>query len=210
MSIKKRLLLFFLITICQAIYLPLNRWLENGTVLKIPLDDLIPIQPIWAVPYVLWMVSWYILWFFATLKMPEALFKQLVVSSLVVILSAMVFFYAFPTYVPRRPVDDSAFGAIFLKLVYSADDLYCAFPSGHIYLCTLSALYFSRWHPRTTLVWIGIVALVAVSTLLTGQHFLVDIPGGLFFAFAGDLVGRKLVLPSFSTFFSSEREITSA
>lgn len=182
-----------LIIISQAIYLPLNRLLQGGVALKLPVDNLIPIQPIWAIPYAVWMACWFVLWFWAALRMPDKLYRQLFVTSLVVILSSMVFFTVYPTYVPRRPVDEAAFGAIFLKMVYSSDGLYCAFPSGHIYLCTLTALYFSRWHPRSTSLWILIWIIVAVSTLLTGQHFILDIAGGLIFAFLGDFIGRQII-----------------
>jgi membrane-associated phospholipid phosphatase len=192
MSIKRRIAYFFIIVACQAIYLPLNRFLSSGVVIKLPVDDLIPIQPIWAIPYMLWMVSWFGLWFWAALRMPEKLYRQLFVTALVVILSAMIFFFVYPTYVPRKPVDATALGAVFLQSVYSADGLYCAFPSGHIYLCTLTAIFFSRWHPRSTWFWVAILIIVSLSTLLTGQHFIMDIFGGLIFAFLGVIIGKRL------------------
>jgi membrane-associated phospholipid phosphatase len=192
MSKTRRIACFFVIVACQAIYLPLNRFLVGGMELKLPIDNLIPIQPIWAVPYMLWMVSWFGLWFWAALRMPDKLYRQLFVSALVVILSAMVFFAVYPTYIIRKPVDPTSLGAVFLQTVYSSDGLYCAFPSGHIYLCTLTAIFFSRWHPCSTWFWVTVLIIVSISTLLTGQHYIVDIPGGLIFAFLGVFVGRRL------------------
>ncbi|GAP21690.1 phosphatase PAP2 family protein [Leptolinea tardivitalis] len=193
MTQKKRLLLFGLILLAQAIYLPLNRGLQNGTALNLPIDNLIPIYPVWAVPYVLWMVSWFALWLWAAFKMPEKLYRQMIISGLVTIVSAMIFFLLVPTYVPRKPVDEMAFGAIFLQLLYSADGLYCAFPSGHIYLCALTGYFFSNWFPKTRWLWAGILMIVGLSTLFTGQHYVTDLLGGLIFAGFGILMGRRLM-----------------
>ncbi len=192
MTVKRRLVYFGILLCCQAIYLPLNRFSQGGVVLKLRIDDLIPIQPVWAIPYILWMISWIFLWFWAALRMPEKIYKQLFISALVVILSAMVFFVLYPTYIPRKPVDGTALGASILQWIYSADGLYCAFPSGHIYLCTLTGVFFSRWHPRTTWMWIIVLLLVSLSTLFTGQHFIIDIFGGLLFSLLGVYLGDRL------------------
>lgn len=192
MTRTRRLTYFGLILLAQAIYLPLNRFLQSGMILKLPLDDLIPIQPIWSIPYGLWMISWIGLWLWAALRMPDQLYKKLFASAMVTILLAMATFILMPTYVPRKPVDPSALGAVFLQSIYAADGLFCAFPSGHIYLCTLTAIFFSRWHPRSKWVWIVILGMVSISTLLTGQHFILDIPAGMIYAFVGVYIGNIL------------------
>ncbi|MEI8131786.1 MAG: phosphatase PAP2 family protein [Leptolinea sp.] len=195
MTIKKRLLYFILFILSQAIYLPLNKYLQGGVALKLPLDLIIPILPGWAIPYSLWMISWFWLSLWATLKMPADLFKSYAAATLIVILSAMVFFTLYPTYVDRLPVQGSGFGTDVLRWVYSNDGLYCAFPSGHIYLATLTALFYSRWHPRSSWFWTIILLIVACSTLFTGQHYILDVVGGLVFALTGTFLGVKLSQP---------------
>ena len=195
MTIKKRLLYFILFILSQAIYLPLNKYLQGGVALKLPLDLIIPILPGWAIPYSLWMISWFWLSLWAALKMPADLFKSYTTATLIVILSAMVVFTVFPTYVDRLPVQGSGFGTDVLRWVYSNDGLYCAFPSGHIYLATLTALFYSRWHPRSTWFWSIILLIIACSTLFTGQHYILDVVGGLVFALTGTFLGVKLSQP---------------
>ncbi|HEX7556471.1 MAG TPA: phosphatase PAP2 family protein [Leptolinea sp.] len=192
MKKTKRFLIFGLFLVSQAIYLPLNKFLQGGVALKLPLDNLIPIIPWWSLPYVLWMFCWFWLWFWASMRMPDGLFKVFSTSALIVILSSMLFFAVFPTFVLRNPVKGTGFGADLLRYVYASDGLYCAFPSGHIYLCTLTALFFSRWHPRSTWLWGLVFLTVTCSTLFTGQHYILDIVGGLIFAFGGTYLGTRL------------------
>ena len=195
MTTKKRLIYFILFILSQAIYLPLTKNLHGGVSLRLPLDQNIPILPSWSIPYSLWMISWFWLSLWAALKMPADLFKSYATATLIVILSAMVVFTVYPTYVDRLPVQGSGFGTDVLRWVYSNDGLYCAFPSGHIYLATLTALFYSRWYPRFTWFWAIILLAVSCSTLFTGQHYILDVVGGLVFAIAGAFLGVKLSRP---------------
>jgi membrane-associated phospholipid phosphatase len=192
MSKTKRLIFFSLFIFSQSIYLPLNKLLQGGIALKIPLDVMIPVIPGWSIPYVLWMISWFWLSLWAALKMPAELFKSYCISTLIVILSAMAVYVVFPTFVDRQPVQGSGFGTNLLRWVYSNDGLYNAFPSGHIYLATITALYYSRWYPRTGLLWAIILLIVTCSTVFTGQHYILDVIGGLVFAIAGTYLGLKI------------------
>lgn len=50
---------------------------------------------------------------------------------------------------------------------------------------TLLALFFCRWYPRQTLLWILILVIVSLSTLFTGQHYILDVLGGYAVAYNG-------------------------
>jgi membrane-associated phospholipid phosphatase len=82
-----------------------------------------------------------------------------------------------------------------LRWIYSNDGRYNAFPSGHIYLVTLTSLFYSRWYPRTTWLWAIIILVVSCSTLFTGQHYILDIAGGLLFAVVGTYLGEIISKP---------------
>jgi len=58
-------------------------------------------------------------------------------------------------------------------------------PSGHVYITTLLALSFSRWHPRYKILWAVVVVIVSLSTLFTAQHYILDVVGGYIVALAG-------------------------
>jgi membrane-associated phospholipid phosphatase len=195
MTTTKRFLFFILIICSQAIYLPLNKYLQGGTALKTHLDELIPIIAGWSIPYILWMVSWFWLSLWAVLKMPENLVKTYWTATLIVILSAMCVYILFPTYVDRSTVQGNGFEADVLRWIYAQDGLYNAFPSGHIYLATLTCLFYSRWHPQSTWFWAIILLVVCCSTLFTGQHYILDVVGGLIFALSGTYLARRLTEP---------------
>ena len=51
MNNVKRLIWCALLFGIQLMYFPLNRYLQGGVELKTPLDDHLPIWPIWVIPY---------------------------------------------------------------------------------------------------------------------------------------------------------------
>jgi membrane-associated phospholipid phosphatase len=193
MKTSKRILFFCLIILTQALYLPLNRFLQGGTAIYTPLDALIPIIPYWSIPYLLWMICWFCLCFWAALKMPVMIYKSYFTSTILVILSAMVVYLFFPTFVNRQSVQGTGFGVDLLRWIYSNDGLYNAFPSGHIYLVTLTTIFYSRWKPGYSWFWYAILLVVSCSTLFTGQHYIVDVIGGVVFALIGAYVGTRFV-----------------
>jgi membrane-associated phospholipid phosphatase len=68
------------------------------------------------------------------------------------------------------------------------------FPSSHVFFATLGALLVSRREPRRAVrvaTWALAVA-VCITTITSGQHYLIDIPGGAAAALFGYTVGRKL------------------
>jgi len=209
MTTTRRIFYFVLFIASQAIYLPLNKFLQGGTALKLSLDAMIPILPDWSIPYILWMFCWFWLSLWAALKMPDNLLKSYTAATLIVIHSAMLTYILFPTYVDRLPVQGAGLGADVLRWIYSNDGLYNAFPSGHIYLATLTALYYSRWYPRTAWFWAIILLVVSCSTLFTGQHYLLDVVGGMVFALTGVYLSGKLNEPGNIFKKNSSKESTS-
>lgn len=201
--IINRILSFVLVILLQSLYLPLNRTLSGGVLSHIRLDDFVPVFPVWTIPYVLWLPVCMILGFYATLKMPEDLFKAYFSASVFTISVSMLFFTIFPTYVQRPAVMGGDIFSGMLRTLYHNDRLYNAFPSGHVYLAVLTALFFIcwrssqnnslrsiRWDSWNTWIWVGLVIVVCLSTIFTGQHSIIDIPGGMLVAVAGYFFGR--------------------
>jgi membrane-associated phospholipid phosphatase len=98
-------------------------------------------------------------------------------------------FIIFPTYV--RPADLQGSDLFTLLLRHFHEDLgrYAAFPSGHVYITTLFVLFFGRWYPRFRFLGISILIIVSLSTLFTGQHYILDVLGGYLVAVAGYYFG---------------------
>jgi membrane-associated phospholipid phosphatase len=96
-----------------------------------------------------------------------------------------VCFLLYPTIAPRPAhVIDAGFGAWGLRFLYSADPPYNCFPSLHVAHSLLSALTCHRVHKKVGLVATLCAALVALSTLFTKQHYVLDVVAGMLLGIA--------------------------
>jgi len=147
--------------------------------------DVFPIQPVWIVVYVLCFPLWLFCIVWAVLKIEEQSFRALIAAAFLTISSGIAAFILFPTYVDLPQIAGTDFFSNLLRQIQESGGSYDALPSGHLYITTLFALFFTRWYPRTRLLWIGIVVLVSLSTLFTGQHYVLDVITGIVLAWLG-------------------------
>ncbi len=186
---RTRLAWLLTLLFVQLLYFPINRLVVGGVGLSIPLDAQIPLVPIWTIPYVLTLTWWAGCYIWAALEMKSGLFCSLVASTLFTMLTAYVFYLLYPTYVSRSIVDGNGWQFDMLRQLYANDRAYNAFPSGHTYTSLLILFYWWIWRPGLRWLWFGIVSLILVSTLLTHQHYLVDLLGGFIWAVVGFYFG---------------------
>ena len=189
MNRLKRLIWCVLLFGIQGLYFPLNRYLKGGMELKTPLDAHVPLWPIWLVPYALICVWWVVAFSWAAWKMEERLYEAFFIASAFVCVSALTIFAVFPTYVVRPTLPAGDFAAQLLNWIYAKDYMYNAFPSGHVYITTLIALFWSHWFPKWRWLWIATVVIIALATLFTHQHYVPDPIGGLALAWFGYRIG---------------------
>jgi membrane-associated phospholipid phosphatase len=185
MTWQKRLLWLAVILAVQWLYFPINRGVQGGRVLVTPWDALVPIWPIWVVPYLLAIAWWLGCFVWAAWKMDDDLYRALVVAALAVMLSSYAVFIFFPTYVERPVLEGRGWAVDLLQSLYDHDRVNNAFPSGHTYTTVLIVLFWWRWRPRLRWLWITIALVIVLSTLFSGQHHLVDPVGGAIWAWAG-------------------------
>ena len=145
------------------------------------LDRLIPLQPAWTLVYASHLV-------FLTVPVlimrQEEQIRRTFLAYLLVWITGYVCFLVYPTVLPRPGpnVIGQGFFAWCLRLVYSADEPRNNFPSLHVAHACVSALTCWRVHRGVGLaagVW---AALIALSTLFTKQHYVVDVISGMFLA----------------------------
>lgn len=189
MNKLKRLIWCALLFGIQALYFPLNRYLQGGSELKTSLDQYIPLWTIWVVPYSLVCVWWIIAYLWAAWRMDEKMYEALFIATAVMCVSALMVFTFYPTYIIRPDLSAGDWSARWLNWIYTNDHSYNAFPSGHVYITTLIALFWSRWYPRWRWLWMGSVVIIVFATLFTHQHYLPDPIGGLVFAWLGYRIG---------------------
>jgi membrane-associated phospholipid phosphatase len=187
-----RLTLLALVIALELLYVPVNRAASGGVILKLPIDDLIPLWSMWAVPYLISIVWWTAAFVWAAFKMPDDLYNALITGMIGVMLISYAIYLIFPTYVLRPDLSGTDWATSLVRAIYSGDRAYCAFPSGHTYATMLITLFWWKWQPRLRPLW-GITALIVLlSTLFTRQHYVLDVVGGIAMAFAGHYGGLWL------------------
>ena len=95
----------------------------------------------------------------------------------------------FPTRAPRPAVViGEGFAVWGLRFLYSADPPYNCFPSLHVAHSFVSALTCWRVHRPVGMVAVLCASVVAVSTLFTKQHYMIDVLAGVLLACAAAAV----------------------
>ena len=154
---------------------------------KLALDRVVPLQPAWALVY----GSLYL--FLIILPMlvvrQEEHIRRTVSAYLLVWIASYVGFLAYPTVAPRpTEVMGQGFGAWGLRLLYSADPPYNCFPSLHVAHSFVSALTCYRVHRELGIGATLCASLVAVSTLHSKQHYILDVFAGIFLAWVAYVI----------------------
>jgi membrane-associated phospholipid phosphatase len=184
LSWTKRLSLIVLVFCIQLIYIPTSMRTAGGIEPKLPFENW-PVWPVWILPYVSCYFFWLSSAIWAILNLDDRLFRALVAAALFVFTVANAIFIFFPTYVSQVTLAGNDPFTVLLRFIHDAGGRYSAFPSGHIYITTLMLLFLDRFYPRYKVLWIAILILVSLSTLFTGQHYLLDLLGGFLLASAG-------------------------
>lgn len=153
----------------------------NRLFLRTPIDQALPVVPVFAVPYVSLEPFIYgslvIFLLFRT-----RLFQSAVSSMIVTFLVSYLFFAFLQTYVDRPALTGTDPFTQMIRGVYASDHPYNDFPSLHVSTATIIAIHWWRFSKRSwpLIIWAGLIAL---STVMVKQHYVPDIAGGLALAF---------------------------
>jgi len=148
---------------------------------ELPLDRVVPLQPAWAFVYGSLYLFLIILPIFVVRQ--EDHIRRTVLAYLMVWIAAYVCFLAYPTVAPRPAnVVGDGFVVWGLRCLYSADPPYNCFPSLHVAHSFVSALTCYRAHREVGIAASLCASLVAVSTLFSKQHYILDVVAGVFLA----------------------------
>lgn len=144
------------------------------------LDDFFPLRAEWSVVYgSLFLAA--LLPVFVIHQ--QELVRRTINAFLATWLTAYAFFIAYPTVgMSSEDVAVDGFFSWALRLIYTSDTPYNCFPSLHVAQCFLAAFACHRVHRGVGAV-AGVWAfLVALSTLYTKQHYVLDALGGVLLA----------------------------
>ena len=181
-------------------YLFIGRLGGTPTTPDIGLDHWLPVVPAWS--FVYWSL-------FLAALLPvfvvhqQELVRRTVLAYLMAWLTAYAIFLVFPT-VTARPATwpGDGFADWAMRLILATDTRYNCFPSLHVAQCFLAAFAVHRVHRGVGAAAALWASLVAVSTLLTKQHYVLDVIAGVALAYAGYL----LFLRGFPRDATPERE----
>jgi membrane-associated phospholipid phosphatase len=99
-------------------------------------------------------------------------------------IGALAFIF-FPTYIVLPKITGADFFSVMLRTVQVMGGTHAALPSAHNYITMLTASLATHFYPRQRFLWIAVVVIVALSTLFTGQHYILDVAAGLAVGWAG-------------------------
>jgi membrane-associated phospholipid phosphatase len=179
----------------NIIYLITNRLLTGGIVPRIPLDEYIPLWPIWTIPYLLLLPYWLLMLVIMTLKMDEPRFRWIILAAMVSQYISVAAFILFPTYIERPILDPADSSQGLIAYLYSMDHVNNALPSMHMSLTTLIALGCWGWLPKLRWFWAATIPITIASTLFTKQHYVLDLVAGILLACAAYILAGILLHP---------------
>jgi len=159
-------------------YFPLNNLRGPVHSLELPVDRHISAIPAFVFPYLsLYLLLVISLWRF--LQVETKVFSILALAiGLDLAISYLVFLF-YQTQVERPTILGSDVSSGILRWVYSNDQPFNAFPSLHTSLSALMALLWGRVGSRFQPVIALWALLIIASTLLTKQHYIADVLGGI-------------------------------
>lgn len=146
-------------------------------------DAAIPLVPAWSLIY--GALYFFLIALPVFVVREEAHLRRTVWAFLSVWITAYACFLAWPTVAPRPDaVPGTGFGAWGLRLLYDLDPPYNCFPSLHVAHSFVAALASSRVHRGVGMAALVSASLVALSTLFTRQHYVLDVIAGVLMAIA--------------------------
>ncbi|HET7706054.1 MAG TPA: phosphatase PAP2 family protein [Thermoanaerobaculia bacterium] len=148
---------------------------------ELALDRALPLLPSWALIY--GALYLFLIVFPILAVRDEDHIRRTVYAYLFVWIIAYAVFILYPTQAPRPArVVGEGFAVWGLQALYSSDPPYNCFPSLHVAHSFVSALTLLPLHRRLGIIATVAATLVALSTLFTKQHYVLDAVAGVLLA----------------------------
>jgi len=171
-------------------YLTANRLIDINRChsLTTTLDNLTPFIPAFIIPYLFIYV--FTLLPALIIKSRKVFLKTITGGGLLIIASATIF-VIYPVHVPRPPEIPAGFLGWIFNSLHWVDKPVCGFPSLHVGITLFPTLIVFRENRKWGWFFVVMAILTFFSTLLTKQHVIYDVLGGIFMAFLMDWLVMK-------------------
>jgi membrane-associated phospholipid phosphatase len=191
---KNGLICLFLATgvyVASKVYAVLN---HGPAVLNLrtPLDDVLPVVPIFVIPYNSLEPLIYFTMIVLLLTRTR-IFQAACCAMLTAWLVSYAFYIFLQSEVLRPVLTESDVLTQMIRDVYANDNPFNAFPSLHTSLSTIIALHWWRVNRRLGIVAGVWVALIVASTVLIKQHYVADVASGLLLALGASWLWMRLL-----------------
>jgi membrane-associated phospholipid phosphatase len=158
-----------------------------------PIDKILPVVPIFVVPYV--SLNPFV---YATLVLFLLFRTRIFQSACLAVISAMLISYAVYFVAQSEVIRPVLLGTdVFTRMirdVYAGDNPFNDFPSLHTSVSTILAIHWLRVDRRVGIVVAVWTALIVASTVLIKQHYVPDLVAGLILAFGLCWLYNRLLL----------------
>jgi membrane-associated phospholipid phosphatase len=171
-------------------YQLLNKTMVGGWIPRLGIDDWVPLWPIWVFPYLLTLPGLLLAGISGARSMSDRTFLQFAATIAVAMLMCYACFAIIPSYVERPELAGSEYATALLRSLYAQDRPNNAFPSLHIALTVGWCFIWCNWRPSLTGLWVFITIVICLSTLLTRQHYVLDVAGGALVGWLAQRVAR--------------------
>lgn len=151
------------------------------------LDGMIPLLPVFSIPYVLSFPQWAICFVMICRESKEHCYRVMF-GEVFAKFMALIVFLAYPTIMERPTIEVTEFFSWLNTVIYAWDTPTNLFPSIHCLESTICCLGFLRMKSiRPAWKWVNAVftLFVYASTVFVKQHVAWDILGGVGFAVIG-------------------------
>ncbi|HXZ99029.1 MAG TPA: phosphatase PAP2 family protein [Candidatus Binatia bacterium] len=175
----------------NLLYDPLNHG-PNRIFLRTPVDQGIPLVPVFAIPYV--SLTPYIAVTMVLLLVARVrLFRSAAVAMIIAWLVSYAFYFFLQSYVARPALTGSDPLTAMIRTVYQTDQPYNDFPSLHTSLSTIVAIHWWRVDRRIGTAAACWTLLIVASTVFVHQHYLADLAAGLLLAAGASACGLRFL-----------------
>ncbi len=185
----------------QALYFPINRLAKGDRNLSIAaIDGRMPRLSIFVAPYAFGF--WYLgsVNHVAAALLSKKYWQEHCIALFTITLTGFMFWLFFPARVVKRsfqPRPKHLFDQV-LKTIHASDKGYGqhnSFPSSHVYYVNVGLHYLKKEYPQYGWFFDGSVAVNAMSTLFTHQHYVADVVAGFGLSYAVTRLTDTMIAP---------------
>lgn len=203
-----RILFMISIPLITIINTSLNRYRGEVHILRTFIDDAVSFEKVFIIPYLSWFAFFVGILIYLAIVDGKSYFR-LLASLLVGNLICFIFYYFYPTTVPRPDVFGSDTLSALVRLTYSSDNPFNCFPSIHVLNALLCAMFLWRYSKNIYVRAFAVFGCVSisVSTLYVKQHYFPDIVSAaiigivMYVVFTNDYIWNAQPIRRVMTFF---------